>query len=284
MRRLGVIGVVLVAALGGTAWATGAVSALSASDGTINGCYQKQNGQLRVVTAGETCRPSEVGIQWNERGPQGERGPAGPRGEAGAPGPTGPVGPAGATGPVGPAGVQGAQGVQGPQGPVGPQGPIGPSWAVTSPLALSGDTLSIAPNGIGLGLLGPDVDARFTGLSSRAGALETRVGALKSPAGPGDTDRVATQRLTGWGVATTSVDPPPVAAQGRVSVDVPVPGISAGDLVVVSPPAGLAQGLLFAGSDVIAPGQVTVYLQNVGITALDDVPQTWTVRSLDLTP
>lgn len=61
----------------------------------IYGCYQKNNGQLRIVKDASECRPSEVFIQWNKAGPAGPTGPAGPKGDTGA---------------------QGAQGIPGPPG------------------------------------------------------------------------------------------------------------------------------------------------------------------------
>jgi len=61
----------------------------------LTGCYQKINGQLRIVTSASQCRSSEVAISWNKLGPQGPAGPAGPIGPAGPAGPEGPAGSAG---------------------------------------------------------------------------------------------------------------------------------------------------------------------------------------------
>lgn len=49
-------------------------------DGEIHGCYQKNQGQLRVIDAqgGKTCRPSEQSLVWNQEGVQGATGPRGP--------------------------------------------------------------------------------------------------------------------------------------------------------------------------------------------------------------
>ena len=49
-------------------------------DGEIHGCYQKNQGQLRVIDAqaGQACRPSEQSLVWNQEGVQGETGPRGP--------------------------------------------------------------------------------------------------------------------------------------------------------------------------------------------------------------
>src|SRR4051812_41706615 len=61
-------------------------------------------GQLRLLAAGDSCRPNETLTTWSVVGPQG---PAGPQG---ATGPQGPAGPQGATGAAGPAGATGATG------------------------------------------------------------------------------------------------------------------------------------------------------------------------------
>ena len=78
----------------------------------IHGCYKAVDGKLRVIDtgAGDSCGPSELSLDWNQKGPQGPTGPQGPQG------------PSGATGPQGPQGIQGIQGIQGPQGQQGPAG------------------------------------------------------------------------------------------------------------------------------------------------------------------
>lgn len=135
-KTFGIGAALLVFALAGTAWATGAVSSIVAADGSINGCYKQQNGQLRVVASGEACGPSEAAIQWSQQGPRGEVGPQGPQGDAGTQGIQGPVGPpgpkgdkgdVGAQGIAGPAGAQGPQGETGPKGDTGDSGPPGPA-------------------------------------------------------------------------------------------------------------------------------------------------------------
>jgi hypothetical protein len=90
--------VAALALAGAVAYAT-----IPDSGGVIHGCYQRNNGQLRVIDtgAGQTCNPSESAISWNQTGP------------------SGPQGPAGAAGPQGPAGSQGVQGNTGPAGPAG---------------------------------------------------------------------------------------------------------------------------------------------------------------------
>ncbi|MGH2933463.1 MAG: hypothetical protein ACRDL2_02985 [Gaiellaceae bacterium] len=106
-RRVGAATlVVLVAGLaaGGVAYAT-----VPDSGGAIHGCYQKNEGQLRVIdpSAGGACRSSELPVSWSQTGLQGLQGPAGPAGPAGIPGPAGPAGPQGEQGPAGPKGDPG---------------------------------------------------------------------------------------------------------------------------------------------------------------------------------
>jgi Putative metal-binding motif len=91
-----------LAAMTGTAWATGTIASIAGPDGTINGCYKAetdkagQKGELRLVAAGEQCKSNELAIQWNQQGPKGDRGEQGVQGIRGPEGPEGPEGPAGA--------------------------------------------------------------------------------------------------------------------------------------------------------------------------------------------
>jgi hypothetical protein len=59
----------LVVAVGGVAFAT-----IPDSSGTIHGCFQKANGNLRVVESATDCRSSEIAISWNSQGPPGSPG------------------------------------------------------------------------------------------------------------------------------------------------------------------------------------------------------------------
>ena len=66
---------------GGIAWA-----AIPTSD-VIDGCYQKIEGQLRVIDpASDACRDSEIAISWNQRGLKGDKGDPGKPGRDGADG------------------------------------------------------------------------------------------------------------------------------------------------------------------------------------------------------
>lgn len=127
-----------LAVAGGAGWAFGSIP--DTPGGVIHSCYQKDVGNLRVIDpgSGQTCRPSEVALDFSQTGPQGQKGDtgaAGPQGATGPRGETGPTGPQGLQGDAGPAGPQGLQGDPGPQGPkgdagpAGPQGPAGPAGA-----------------------------------------------------------------------------------------------------------------------------------------------------------
>jgi hypothetical protein len=52
--------------LGGVAYAT-----IPDSSGTIHACYQKSQGNLRVVESASDCRASEAAIDWSQRGQPG---------------------------------------------------------------------------------------------------------------------------------------------------------------------------------------------------------------------
>lgn len=68
----------LIVALGGVA-----VAAIPGSDGTIRACYQKGNGNLRVVDSSGDCRPNEAPLEWNRTGERGATGATGATGPAG---------------------------------------------------------------------------------------------------------------------------------------------------------------------------------------------------------
>jgi hypothetical protein len=108
--RLTGIAVCIVTVVGGSGVALAAVG----GGGSIDSCYGKATGALRVIdpTASQ-CRDGETSLAWAQtpaQGPKGEIGSAGARGDAGDQGPQGP---------------KGQTGVIGYQGSVGPQGPVG---------------------------------------------------------------------------------------------------------------------------------------------------------------
>ena len=66
---------------GGIAWAA------IPSAGVIDGCYQKIEGQLRVIdSASASCRDSEIAITWNGQGVKGDKGEQGEPGRDGVDG------------------------------------------------------------------------------------------------------------------------------------------------------------------------------------------------------
>ena len=91
--KLGVVRVVVMgAALAGLA--VGAVqAAIPGPGGTINACYDKQSGQVRIVDPAtnlpKPCGPKELPIQWNVQGAPGQNGTDGTNGADGADGVSG---------------------------------------------------------------------------------------------------------------------------------------------------------------------------------------------------
>jgi hypothetical protein len=100
LRGLSRGGRVLVAlAVGGALFGIATVVQADIPDsGTIHSCYQKVNGQLRVIDTdnGGRCLASESPLAWNQTGPTGSTGASGPIGATGSTGPTGPTGTSGA--------------------------------------------------------------------------------------------------------------------------------------------------------------------------------------------
>lgn len=68
LTKLAAFGVAVAALSAGLAWAT-----IPGSGGTINACYAKTNGRLRVIDADQagTCKSSEIALTWNQTGPPG---------------------------------------------------------------------------------------------------------------------------------------------------------------------------------------------------------------------
>ena len=79
-RRFAVAAVAIFVVAGGVAWAA------IGDGGVIQGCYKKNNGQLRVVSSAAACDSSEVAISWNQKGQQGDPGAPGTNGTNGADG------------------------------------------------------------------------------------------------------------------------------------------------------------------------------------------------------
>ena len=126
-RRLGLLGLVVGV---GVAVAGIAYAAIPDSNGVIHGCYNSDNGALRVFGKSkdyQQCNANEKALDWSQTGP------------------TGPTGATGATGPTG------ATGATGPTGPTGSQGPGATSGRSTAP---NGNSSFIADLGNGVSMSG----------------------------------------------------------------------------------------------------------------------------------
>ena len=80
-RRLSLIALVVGVgvAAGGIAYAS-----IPDSSGLIHGCFQKDNGNLRVVdSSGKGCGTSEKSLDWSQTGPTGTNGTNGTNGVSG---------------------------------------------------------------------------------------------------------------------------------------------------------------------------------------------------------
>lgn len=108
MNRSGIVAAALVAAV--VIAVAASVFAVPSADGTIQACYQRQGGGVRLVDTPSQCGKSESWISWNQKGVTGD---------TGAQGPQGPQGNQGGQGSQGEQGIQGLQGVQGPAGQTG---------------------------------------------------------------------------------------------------------------------------------------------------------------------
>jgi hypothetical protein len=66
---------------GGVLAGGAALAAIPDSSGVIHGCYQKNVGNLRVIdpSAGDSCRPPEIALNWSQTGPKGRQGRRGRR-------------------------------------------------------------------------------------------------------------------------------------------------------------------------------------------------------------
>lgn len=173
----------LFLALGGAAWASGALPALSVGTEQLKP-NSVRTGKIanRSVTRTKIRKAAIRYAHLNPRlvtrlkGNRGPAGPQGPRGMAGMAGATGAIGPRGATGEIGPVGPQGIPGATGATGATGVQG-------VTGPAGLDGVTGATGATGLD----GNDGADGATGVTGPAG-LPGATGATgpTGPAGTGD--------------------------------------------------------------------------------------------------
>ena len=107
----------LIAAAGGTAWATGAIGGVPDSAGVIHACYLT-SARLKPVLLIDSSKTTSCPRDWsplnfNQTGPQGPQGLQGIQGIPGLVGATGPQGADGAAGTTGATGATGATGISG---------------------------------------------------------------------------------------------------------------------------------------------------------------------------
>jgi len=78
---------------------------------------------------------------------------------------------------------------------------------------------------------------------------------------------------------TAAVDPASIAAGAIGSITITATGILVTDLVQIEAPATLAAGLVVQGFQVTAD-TITVKLQNVSASPIDDTSKTWTWKAV----
>jgi len=95
-QHIGKLRIVRVVAMGAAlaAMAVGAVhAAIPGADGTINACYDKVSGQVRIVdpesNLPKPCGPKEIALSWNAGGAPGQDGQDGADGQDGTDGVSG---------------------------------------------------------------------------------------------------------------------------------------------------------------------------------------------------
>ena len=74
---------------------------------------------------------------------------------------------------------------------------------------------------------------------------------------------------------TVSVDPPNINANTSTTFIVTITGVQSGDLVFLTPPSDIEDGLVFQGANVTAANIVTIKMRNVTGADIDGDPRTW---------
>lgn len=84
-------------------------------------------------------------------------------------------------------------------------------------------------------------------------------------------------------MGTIAIDPGSIAATTKGKPTFTLTGAASGDRVIMEPPDGLHDDILFLGARVTAANTVTVYLYNPTGSAIDDGSLTWNYTWLDIT-
>ena len=103
---------------------------------------------------------------------------------------------------------------------------------------------------------------------------EAAVGALQI----GDNDTVY-----GIEFGTVAIDPASINATTRGGTTFTLTGAATTDIIIVNPPSGLNDDLIFAGAAVTAADTVTIYLYNPTASAINDTATTWSYVWIDMT-
>jgi hypothetical protein len=216
-------------ALGGGAWA---VSGPPSTSSTIDACVKKKGkkkGQLRIVSASTTCKPSERRLTWSSAG--------------------------GATGATGPIGPKGDKGDKGDPGAKGDQGDPGTSGSADTPVQVLTKLLTVDGSGSGLdaSLLDGHDSSYFLPTSGKAADANLLDG-LNSSAFP---------KLSASSSAQISV--PSMAVDDCNDYDVTLGGVDPGDVVIVreGDASKLPAGVLMMSGSVQTGNQVHVRFCNV---------------------
>jgi hypothetical protein len=110
--RLIILTTILGTVFGGTL-----ATVYAGSNGIIHACVR--DGQLRILSANQTCKSKETALDWNIAGPAGPKGDPGPQGTPGTPGAKGDKGDPGSQGDPGAPGAKGDKGDPGTPGTPG---------------------------------------------------------------------------------------------------------------------------------------------------------------------
>jgi hypothetical protein len=92
--------------------------------------------------------------------------------------------------------------------------------------------------------------------------------------GTGDT-------VYGFDFGTVSINPASISATSRGATTFTLTGAKVGDVLVMNPPSGLNDDLVFVGCAVTGASEGTVYLYNPTGSAIDDTAATWTYLWID---
>lgn len=82
---------------------------------------------------------------------------------------------------------------------------------------------------------------------------------------------------------TVALDPGSISTVSRGTVTFTLTGAKTTDIIIMNPPSGLNDDLIFAGARITAADTVTVYLYNPTGGSIDDGELTWSYLWIDTT-